>query len=576
MHTTLSPTAESGPDNWWVRKKDGGEKDEGETGAVQSEEEEVVDFTMLGDKESNKRKREETSSDDDDASSNGEDDNNAGRDESGGRKTMSIDQSLFSSSDANLDVKGGTLPQFSCSPVAMKSSQAASIDSIDDEDGRQTASASQLDRVLMPSSAKGNTKSPSPSTVPVEDAASKKQSASCKKQHTSTSTQPIKSSLSPQPKPRRTNRVSFQQQPRVMLLNPSWTLSNEHTRCLRKCVNDGFVSILKMHPDDDNEDEFDSGFDFDTEEGRESFLATLSSNKTDNCPPAPLSFYAISTENDPTFSFDGAIIVPRSFPYYLSVACGLPIVDIGFLSSAANMKRRGTTSHQRYPFPPIDEKSRGQSNQNDFVVLGASNYTWESPKNAQAAALERHSLWLKGEGIYAQSETLLPGTGLLSEYNVLLLGEFDAPNHSKRTVAKRRKQSETKGGGYCTRGNISLLLQLCGAKVYDIDSVIASKHIKKGLMENELTDVMNAKPLGDTHDGATLNDTLQSTIEGKIIVMVNEKSDAKMGSDFLSLIAPLTQGKASQIPVVSCQWLLDSIGEYKAQETKKYDFGGAK
>merc|ERR1712241_860073 len=125
----------------------------------------------------------------------------------------------------------------------------------------------------------------------------------------------------------------------------------------------------------------------------------------------------------------------------------------------------------------MGEKKRGKkSDQRDYLVLGASDYTWDAPKKARATAIERHSLWQKGEGPHAQLKTLPPGTDLLCEYSVLLLGEFDQPNHSKRTVAKRRKQreSETKGG-YCTRGNISLLLQLCGARVYDIDSVTASR-----------------------------------------------------------------------------------------------------
>jgi len=585
----------TGPANWWV-----GRKDEGQKSSVQFEdEEEVVDFQMIMDQDSNNRKREGSASEEeDDASSTtkeyniGEDitrENNAAGGQSG-RETMSLDQSLFPLDEsAKFNEKYAAPPEFSCSPIAMQSSQPEPNDSpmpsIYEDNGRRTATVIQLDRVLMPTAQKSDTKS---AIGQLEEAPSKP-SSSRKKQRSSISTpsDPLslgKKSPPEQRNPRRATRVSFQQQPRVMLLNPSWTLSSAHTRCLRKCTNDGFVSMLKMRSNDafDNDDEYDSGFDFDTKEGRELFLASLSSNRTVQQPPAPMSFYAISTEKDESFSFDEAITVPRSFPYYLAVACGLPIVDIEFISSAANLKRRGTMNHQRYPFPSLPgagsdkKRDKKKNSQKEYLVLGASNYSWGAPKKARAAALDRHSLWQKEEGPHAQSETLLPGTDLLHEYSVLLLGEFDQPNHSKRTVAKRKKQrdSEIKGGGYCTRGNISLLLQLCGAKVYDIDSVAASKHIKKGLTVNHFTSIKKAMPLGAPGNGPILINALQSVEEGShsnIIVMVKDKSDSKLGSEFLNQLNSVTsmaEDKVSQIPVVSCQWLFDSIGEFEAKDTR--------
>lgn len=552
---------------------------------------------MIMDQDNNKRKREERgSSDDDDSSATKEYDiEESIKGKVGGRKTgQSLDQSIFPSDGSMpFNLKSAAAPpNFSCSPIAMQSSQPELYDG--NENGRQTATASQLDRVLMPSAQKSDMKSPPPAIcekVQLE-VASSKQSSARSKQQTFISREPSshqsslgsnKKKLSPKQKP----RVSFQPQPRVILLNPSWTLSNEHTRCLRKCANDSFISMLKMPNDSfDNVDEFDSGFDFDTEEGRESFLAMLSSNRIDNCPPAPLSFYAISTEKDKEFTFGEAIIVPRSFPYYLAVACGLPIVDIEFISSAANVKRRGTMNHQRYPFPSlpgaVENKRAKKKSQKDCLVLGASNYMWDAPKKACTAAIDRHSLWQKEEGPHARLETLLPGTDLLHECSVLLLGDFDQANHSKRTVAKRRKRdSDTKGGGYCTRGNISLLLQLCGATVYDIDSLTASKNIKRGLTDDQLNDSQNALPSGALENGPSLNDTLQSIEEerpdNKFIVMVKDKSNAKLGGQFLNQmksVASLAEKDVTQIPVVPCQWLLDSIGEFEAQDTSKYDNGG--
>ena len=240
-------------------------------------------------------------------------------------------------------------------------------------------------------------------------------------------------------------------------------------------------------------------------------------------------------------------------------------------------------NHQRYPFPsqPGDgNETRGRKKcQNNCLVIGASNHTWHAPKAAHTAALDRHSLWQKEEGPHADMDTLFPGTDLLRGYNVLLVGEFDQPNHSKRTAAKRKRDSKTKGGGYCTPGNISLLLQLCGANVYGIESMIAPKQIKKGLTQNQLDDIKNAKPPSQESqdDGSTLNDALQTigenASEGKVIVMVKDKSEAKLGTDLRNQLAANASSagdKILQIPVVSCQWLLDSIGDFVEQDIGKY------
>ena len=523
--------------------------------------EEEVDFQKimnLGSDTNNKRKRIESfSSTEVDEE---EDDPKEKKRDYNGRKTLSIDQSLFSTNNARQEREDLKTPNFSScgSTIAMQFSQ------YDDPQTETTATCSQLDRVLMPTVEKGE-KSPPVQQLEV--------STSSKKPMSILTPPPDKSSLKMSPKPRRTTRVSFQQQPRVMLLDPSWKLSNEHTRGIRKCQGD-FLSILKMPSNDmfDELDEFDSGFDFDSDEGRESFMAVLSSNRTDNLPPAPLSFYAVSTEKDAELEGYGCV-VPRCFPYYLAIACGLPIVDIEFLTNAANKKRQGTYSHQRFPFPniPVQDPAGEEKEKCPFLVIGATNHTWYVPEKAHKTALNRHSLWQKEEGPHAHLDTLLPGTDLLCEYTVLLLGEFDQPNHSKRAAAKRRKNEAKGGGGYCTRGNITLLLQLCGAKVYDIDSVAASKHIKKGLTEDEVVDIKNIMPVGDVENGVTLNDILQSfpakeSSSSNLIVMVKDKTDAKLGNEFLLQLAG-EDSVRSQIPIVACQWLLDSIGDFELQKT---------
>ena len=125
-------------------------------------------FQMAAEKEddtNNKRKREESSSDDDEDDDKTEDipqkDN--------GRKTMSIDQSLFSIDERKKSAE--ETPKFSCgSTIQMQASQCPSIGGDESEDDeRQTATASQLDRVLMASSGKkSDMKSPPPSEKKVE------------------------------------------------------------------------------------------------------------------------------------------------------------------------------------------------------------------------------------------------------------------------------------------------------------------------------------------------------------------------------------------------------------------------
>ena len=60
---------------------------------------------------------------------------------------------------------------------------------------------------------------------------------------------------------------------------------------------------------------------------------------------------------------------------------------------------------------------------------------------------------------------------------------------------------------------------------------------------------------------------------GKVIVMVKDKSEAKLGTDLRNQLAANASSagdKILQIPVVSCQWLLDSIGDFVEQDIGKY------
>ena len=506
------------------------------------------------------------------------------------RPTMSIDQSLFSTTNVQ-DVskrEPEPTPQFSSSPIPLSNDE--------------TRTASQLERVLAsvnkdrPGAAAepdakqpavestaakggehddcGERKSRSAGDGSKEDDQEKKQPADPRRgkgkkrargdENDEESGGEIPTSKSP-----RRPRVSFQPQPQVMLLNSSLSLSSKDSRCLRKLKADGMISILRL--DRENCDEFDSGCDFDTEVGRDLFLTTLSSDRANNSISAPLRFYGIGTEKDEEFSMaaDG-VVANRSFLFYVAVACGLAMVDIAFVTDMANVKRAGNQSHSKYLHPSsleTNQKSRSVKKDDSSAhrIIGGSNYNWYAPQRAYENAVNRHAEWLNKEEDENVDSVLFPGTDLLGQYNVLLLGEYDPANHSKRAAAKRKKQQQEGGKqDYCTKGNVTLLLQLCGARVYDVGAVASSKCIKKGLAD-KLEALKAITPLRSSHGKATCLADMLASNGDKTLIVVKDRSSAKLGREILTAVS----GDIN-IPIVSCDWLLDSIGDFDVKQAVEY------
>jgi len=610
------------PDRWWET----GDNKNAAAGSMKNndgnnhseEEEEIVDFAAM--------QQNDNDSSDDESSTTKAYEPRDEKNEHNKMHEMSIEQSLFPSDQSAYANKAdnNSLPRFSeVSSIAWQHSQMTedskkspeSSKTLDD-DGPQTATASQLDRVLMlDSDQQDPTKAAASSGVEIKrsekeldkkqkpkrsgkknaldqsekkqtpkqsekknalDQSEKKQTpkqTEKKRKHSKTPTKTDIDERKPAPKSRRTQRVSFQRRPKVMLLKPSLALKNTESRSIRKCIKDDMISMLKMQRDDIMEDDnLDTGFDFDTEDGRGQFLSLLSSSKNDHSTAVPSSCFALSTDKE--YAFDEGVVVPRSFQFYLAVACGLPIVDISFLESHSKKKRLGVMNHQHYPFPSIDKKKMAEEEKATHVI-GASNHNWYAPQKATSAAIERHSLWTSGEGIHASSDTLLPGTDLLQNYSVILLGDFDQPSVSKRVAKKKAKSAETTSDGSCTKGNITVLLQLCGANVYDVTSMAAPKHIKKGLSKSQLTDVASVSPLGHLEGSPTLKDVLQSYLDSKdetdekVVAMMKDKSDTKLGTDFLAQIKSFASDSNDDgvIDVVSCDWLFDCIGDFQVHKS---------
>ena len=507
----------------------------------------------------------------------------------------------------------------------------------EDDKGGGMATASQLDRILHhpPNTSSSSlvvgmvtttTITPKLSKEEEEEAGQHTHSPSHSSPRATTTTATAQSN---QKKKKKKNGVTFQLQPKILPLIPTSKWNAEHSRQLRKWITDGRASLFTISSTADyssssssssldNSNDVGGGIDddgvynFDDEGVAESFLSLLSSssssstNNNDDAAAAAvpiLSYYAISTEKDPNFSFDeSVIVVPRSFMYYLVVACGLPIVDVDFLSMNQRGRRKSpmpmsttttttTTGGQRCPFPKNDDP---------YLIQGATNHTWGAPIKARMAAIDRHAMWRDGVGPYATSDTLRPGTDLLCNYIVILIGDYDQPASSslQQTRGKRKRggKSSANNGtmnagdkiGYRTRGNISILLRLCGAIVYDVTQIASSEQIQKGLNENQLSTIRNTTSLGGAstiHNDAdgvvvpTLKDILDNSKRGvynnssnrepptnNLLVMVKDESDIQtIGREFVNKIFMKTENNVDVVPIVSSMWLFNSIGEFQVQ-----------
>ena len=250
-----------------------------------------------------------------------------------------------------------------------------------------------------------------------------------------------------------------------------------------------------------------------------------------------------------------------------------------------------TTGGQRCPFPKNDDP---------YLIQGAANHTWGAPIKARMAAIDRYTMWRDGVGPYATSDTLRPGTDLLCNYIVVLIGDYDRPASSsslQQTRGKRKRGGKSSANdgtmnagdeiGYRTRGNISILLRLCGAIVYDVTQIASPKQIQKGLNENQLSTIRNTTSLGGAtiHNDVnsvvvpTLKDILDNSKRGvynnssnldfpnnNLLVMVKDESDIQtIGREFVNKIFTKTENNVDVVPIVSSMWLFDSIGEFQVQ-----------
>ncbi|KAL7463215.1 hypothetical protein ACHAXS_003592 [Conticribra weissflogii] len=583
----IQSATQNAPDRWW---EDGNVFHDSNMQYRSAREKEIgfreVEKQMEWDVKNNdgmeidgKRKRPVNSCDDDDESSTTQDLVHEQRDGMKRHGDNSFSPSSIQDGGNNqLDCNFATPPHFSpeCSTIAMLSSQPSESTSLLEshqgavkKHNEKNSIKSNSVQVLKPSTTVTSENAITPLSKSFD--ATEEKNATC---------------CSSGKRTKRATRVSFQPLPKVMLLYPSWTLKAAQTRCLRQCIANELLTIAKNSQEPSGDDiESDSSFDFDTKEGRDSFLDSLSPNQSHYSFPVQQSFYAVSTERD--YATCDGVVIPRSFQYYLAVACGLPIVDIEFLSSVLKKQKSGKSNHDRYPYPsfpkPGENFSKEVTEEKKYHVIGASGYEWNAPQKSRVAALHRHSVWSNNFDSKQASHKFVPGTNLLGEYTVIMMGQFDHPTVKK--LPSRKRQQHVDGGktGWLTKGRIGLLLQLCGARVYDINNVTTPKQLRKGLNESDRMEISDSLPLAPPGTKVPLKKIFQSAdtssniyktvgvgVNRNIVVLVKDASSIKFGRSLLEKYFSSAPEKQKKIPVVSCEWLLDSIGDFNVKDWKSY------
>jgi len=391
--------------------------------------------------------------------------------------------------------------------------------------------------------------------------------------------------------------------PFVFLLSSPMSLPASDLRCLRKCLKkEKFFMFQKKNVSSstrrgtlDNVNslcsDLDFNFNFELEDDRMSFLSMLFQSTLRSKVPSPPDddneqddhpcimtqcCYAICSNSE--FQTCDGFIAPRSFQYLLAVACGLPIVDISYIRSAAlgggGLKSNGKNCYL-HPMDttksdnalqdggcgngtaPRSRKTRTRGRDPKVskmvkaphhIVGDVQSGDWIGPKRARAALLERLSSTI---------DSSLPfNNGLLSNYTILLNDTYDTvpipiqQQKERSTVNKKRNRARsTIGGGkqakpvddigqnLYSRGRLSLLLTLCGAKILELKAY-SKKNIKKG---------------------ATQVNTAGS--DRKVVVLSNGDQG------FCDLSKQLA---SSSISVTSYKWVLDSIAEFTVKNIDDY------
>ncbi len=329
--------------------------------------------------------------------------------------------------------------------------------------------------------------------------------------------------------------------PLIFLLPSKSALTAADNRIIQKSLKNKRFRLLQSG--DCHELDLNFNFNFDCESDTAAFLSVLY-KKAEGAFSVPAEVHYVLCFNAEYQTCDGYII-PRSFRYLLAVACGLTIVDFSFLRKASSISSRKKAVPD-YLYAPgcaksvevstkKSSRSRGRKEEevedNYYVAGDVESVELMGPKRSREQLLARMS----------NCTSCSYNNGLLSEYSIFLLGDFDKAPLSKQEKRKRSAPTNADANDFdlYTRGRVQILLTLCGALI--INNV------------------------NGNHDG------LQMT--GKTVVVLTrgrpKANDMKSAKSSLRK-AGISDDKIQNVAVVGLKWLQDSIAEFKVKDLVGY------
>ena len=334
-------------------------------------------------------------------------------------------------------------------------------------------------------------------------------------------------------------------------------LTKEQIRSINTCARKGMLSLSQVHLIDCLHDV--------SKDKSSSYFNLLPINDEENFMKKPLEIsksiplaQALFSTVIPCISVCGVSeistcdgdLVKKTFGYILSVAAGLPTVAPSWIAACATEKQwmPFTVDKASKPDWCKRERRRNVSNRSSegkaFGILGCTNASngWMVPMKAQQARNIRLS----------QGKV---GCGLLEGYTVLMCGEFDKQQQDNN---KNKSKNSLPSWNCYTKERVVALLELCGAKAFDLVSEAAKclsnedDTIKSWFRQQGHTKCSKVRP---------------------IVVMIRKAAtvqDIETTEKYIQWLhgASRTSEECFIPPIVKVNWLIESIADF---EVKPYE-----
>ena len=341
----------------------------------------------------------------------------------------------------------------------------------------------------------------------------------------------------------------------IYSLSPPTTWTTANSRIVQKYLKTSKVQWIihpsSCYPNPDNSLNVltrDLDFDFESPHGRNLYKSHIFGFKDLTCDPLSNTnkivpaLYSLAFSCESEFRTSDGFLVTRSFRFILAIASCMSIVDISFLCENVDPKlalvQSCCSKFEESAGRAQRSSSRTYATSKVYNVIGDTHCAeWMGPKRSREALWHWIGQWNQNPS-HSSSCTHMDN-GLLRGYTVYLLGEFDinvkeaAPQQNRNDASSQMKSiPESNHLNFYSHGRVSLLLELCGAKVItSMDSFTR-------------------------HDDET----------GLIIVRTGLK-----GGDSTDIYIKLQSMPSDTCcAVVTVDWLLESIAEFKVRPLDQF------